>query len=124
MSKRKISKRDDTEVRKKIKENADTLKESEEQLADVITNISTVEARTKVELDAIIEAFNIKHGLKTLYDERETLHKRIETCKGTKKYGGCKHPKSAQVRASKGWSGSWRCAICDFEDIDWYGPGN
>ena len=34
------------------------------------------------------------------------------------------HQKVGGKPSPKGWSGSWKCRICGFEEIDKYEPGN
>lgn len=123
MSKRKITRNYD-DIKKKIKDNNDECNIAEDELKMLRITIGDKEKETKAELDSIIKAFQDKHGLTPLYNLRSRLVTKITNCKGNKKYGGCTHPKKSQVRASRGWSGSWRCTICNYEDIDEYGPGN
>jgi len=112
-------------VLNKINSNDMVLKSNiliEGQLNDKIKKIET---ETASELKQLLKEFNDKHGLTKLRQNRDKISNDIKKYKdGPKKYGSCKHPKYAHVRASRGWSGSYRCTICQYEDIDLYGPGN
>lgn len=113
------------EILKKIKLNNEELKNNIENKNNLDEQIKKIKQDTSEEFNKILKDFDKKHGLTELKNERDKLLKKIKSCNSdSKKYGGCKHPQYARVGASRGWSGSYVCTICKFEDIDLAGPGN
>lgn len=119
---RNIKKQD---ILKKIKLNNDELDNNIKQKFQIEEQIKKIKKDTSEEFNKMLKDFDDKHGLTQLKNQRDILNKHIKKCNtNNNKYGGCRHPKYARTRASRGWSDSYLCTICGYEDIDELGPGN
>ena len=115
------------EHKEKIRNELERNKVEQQTIKDIIqdktTLLKNIQDETRKEYEEMILAFETKHGIINLKKEIDDNRKSIIRLEAQSK-NICDHPVSCRKSSAEGWSHSWYCDLCNFKDIDYYGPGN